>query len=1275
MVLKKLIAGAAALTCSVCLIGNSGMLSLPASALETVVSNDFEVNYDGWYAAAEYSKLDALETAGFDGSRGMKISGRQNPEDGASSEKGFYLEGGKKYNYSVWVKGDEADTFSLMLRWLDPETGEYGTKKLCSEKADAGEWVKLSDTYTAPEGTENLTLTITSDSTQNFYFDDVIVTQKVSKGEKVYAATAEKGLKDEFANYFRVGNILNGGTVRNSTIIASFIKDYNSIECENETKPDATLVQSQCSGTNIGVSLNNAAAIFDFCVKNNIAVRGHTLVWHSQTPVWFFKDNYQAGGNWVSSSVMDQRLESYIKNMFNAIKTQYPALNLYAYDVANECVSDDSNRTANNGGAREPGDNNTEGGKSAWVQVYGNNSFVEKAFTYARKYAPEGCDLYYNDYNEYWDHKRDCIYNMCKSLYEKGLLDGVGMQSHVPANATGFAGTDSYLAAMDKYLSIGCDVQVTELDISLENGKYSLQDQANKYKAIFQHAMEYNSNPKYSGKVTAVCVWGPNDANSWLKAGSDALLYDKNHQPKLAYTTLTSMIPQSQWGDGTNPSIGNNPIKPNEYGWYFNDGFEGDTCSWETRGAGSIMTSGRTAYVGSESLLVSERTSAWNGAARALNPRAFVPGEEYSFSVNVNYFDGEETEVFYMKLEYTDASGETQYSTIAEGTGIKGQWVQLANKNYKIPEDASSMRLYVETAKSLENFYIDEAIGAEGGVTILGAGEGELPVEVVIGDINNDGIINVYDLILLKRGIVNGFDSKAAAKAADVDQSETIDETDVNYLKQFLVKELDEFPVNKPPLPEVDTAKMEALFSGITPAISYKKSGENNPLYTQRFGADPGVMEYNGRVYVYMTNDIIEYDSDGKVAENTYGKINQINCISSDDMINWTDHGIINVAGPNGAAKWASNSWAPCAAHKKINGKEKFFLYFCNGGNGVSVLTADSPTGPWTDPLGHGLITRSTPNCANVTWLFDPAVFVDDDGTGYLCFGGGVPDGKTANPQTARIVQLGDDMISIVGTPQMIDAPYLFEDSGINKIGDKYYYTYCSNWNTGGNSYGLTSGAIEYMVSDNPMGPYTYGGELFKNQGNFFGLYGNNHHSIVELNGQLYLFYHSRPVEAAMGIEGNYRSPQVDKIKVNGTKLESVTGTMTGIPQLKTINPYEKVQAETISDQAGINVRNSGNTVITDVQSGDWIKISGVDFSHGAASLTISAASKNGGAVKICTGSPKGDVVGYAEVSASGGTFSEITVPVNEVSGTKDLYFIFSGDVEMDYWSFTGLVE
>ena len=111
-------------------------------------------------------------------------------------------------------------------------------------------------------------------------------------------------------------------------------------------------------------------------------------------------------------------------------------------------------------------------------------------------------------------------------------------------------------------------------------------------------------------------------------------------------------------------------------------------------------------------------------------------------------------------------------------------------------------------------------------------------------------------------------------------------------------------------------------------------------------------------MYVYTTNDVIEYDSDGKVTENTYAQVNKINCLSSEDLVNWTDHGAIPVAGTDGIAKWATCSWAPCAAHKTINGKEKFFLYFCNGGNGVSVLTADSPTGPWTDPLGKAMITR-----------------------------------------------------------------------------------------------------------------------------------------------------------------------------------------------------------------------------------------------------------------------------------------------------------------------------
>lgn len=1255
---RKLAASLTAVVCSMGMLSYLPSFLAPVSAVE-LVHNDFETNYDGWYANADAVSMTAKAGIGHKDSRGMEVSGRTCASDGVSSEKGLYLSGGETNTYRIWVYSETAEQFHVTLACADLDTSQETETELVTKQVAAGTWTELQASYRAPKNSGEFRLTITTDSTHDFYFDDVTVTAKEARN-LVSAASAEKGLKDEFANYFRVGNILNGGTVKNSTITASFLKDYNSVECENETKPDATLVQSQCNGTNIGVSLKNAASIMDFCVNNHLAMRGHTLVWHSQTPVWFFKENFDANGNWVSSAVMDQRMETYIKNMFEAIQTQYPELNLYAYDVANECISDDQNRTANYGGTREPGENIS--GQSPWVQIYGSNAFVEKAFTYARKYAPESCQLYYNDYNEYWDHKRDAIYSMCKSLYEKGLLDGIGMQSHINADYDGFSGVSAYTTAMKKFLSIGCDVQITELDITMENGKYTLQQQADKYKAIFQAAMDWNKNPTSDGRVKAVCIWGPDDANTWIKTENTPLLYDTNHQPKLAYTTLTSMIPQSEWGDGSNPGTTEQPIEPNEYGWYFQSTFEGDLDGWSGRGDAEVMTSGRTNYVGEEALLVQNRTAAWNGAARSLNPKAFVAGKTYSFSTNVQYFDGDATDTFYFKLQYTDANGDTQYDTIAEGTAIQGEWMQLANKNYKIPEGATNLQIYVETKDSTNNFYLDEVIGAVGGTGILGAGEAPT---LTLGDVNADGVINVLDLSLAKHGVSSGFSGNVAKLAADVDQNRIVDAADVKMLQDYLLGRISVFSKAEQ---VVDTAAMEALFAGIMPTASYKADGENNPLFTQRFGADPGVMEYNGRVYVYTTNDVIEYDSDGKVTENTYAQVNKINCLSSEDLVNWTDHGAIPVAGTDGIAKWATCSWAPCAAHKTINGKEKFFLYFCNGGNGVSVLTADSPTGPWTDPLGKALITRATPNCNDITWLFDPAVMVDDDGTGYLCFGGGVPDGKNAMPGTSRIVKLGDDMISLAGTPVTIEAPYLFEDSGINKIGDTYYYTYCSNWKTAGNAYGMTSGAIEYMTSNNPLGPYTYGGELFRNQGTFFGLYGNNHHSLCTLDGQLYLFYHNRSVEKAMGIEGNYRSPQVDAVTMQGTKIQAVTGTMTGIAQKKTINPYQTVQAETMSNQAGIQVRGLGDTVVTEIDQGDWLKVSGVHFSKGASQIAIQVSSKSGCAVKICTDSPTGKAVGYAEIPA-GGKMTTVSAAVQGLNGTQDLYFVFSGQAEMDSWS------
>lgn len=1268
---KKLIAAAVATAVSASNFAVMPQLAGMQSYTVKAVCDTFDANYDGWHHTEAEETLAPAE--GLNGTRGLLVTGRNTSADGAASSKGFYLIGGEKYKYSINVKADTDETFHLSLTYLDDETHEETTVELDSVNAKAGEWTELSANFKAPKGSYEFEMKVTTDSTSDFIIDECVVTGKETAAVKA----AGNGLKEAFEGYgFRVGNILNYKTVNDSAIKANYIKDFNAIEGENETKPDATLVSSGSTDTNVKVSLNSSAAIADFCIKNNMGFRGHTLAWHSQTPQWFFKDNWQDGGNWVSESVMKQRLESYIKNIFAAFKSQYPDLDLYAYDVVNEAVSDDSNRTANNGGARVPGYGN---GASPWVQVYGDNGFIEDAFTFARKYAPENCKLFYNDYNEYWDHKRDCIINtILKPLKAKGLIDGMGMQSHVPANATGFAGTDSYLQAMDMYLALGLEVQVTELDISVDSGKYSYTDQANKYKAIFQHAMEVNTSGTSAGKVTLIQMWGPNDANSWLSAGSNALLYDSSNQPKEAYKTLMSL------GDGNGPleGVGGTVVlEPNEYNWWYQHTFEEGTNSWTDRGGNSVEQSSAEHYTewGSNSLFVSGRENAWQGAAYTLSSAIFKAGEAYSFSAHVKQNSGENVK-FMMKIEYTDGSGETAYDEVANVIAPDGTWAQLANTSYTIPADATGVRIYIETETSLTNFYVDEAIGAVEGTVIQGEGQPTIPrdpSEIVLGDTDGDGILTALDMVYERKAVLGDVTDKSILKAADVDQSGEVAINDLVLLQEFLLGMINEFPNNRPP---VDTAAMEAVFKGVTINSSWKKDGENNMLYTHRFGADPGWLVYEDRLYVYTTNDAFEYNN-GSIQENTYD-VRTLNCFSTADLVNWTDHGAIPVAGngagsaPNGAqwaSKWASRSWAPDALWKNINGKDKFFLYFANNGSGVGVLTADSPVGPWTDPLGKELISRNTPNCGNVAWLFDPGVYYDEStGKGYLAFGGGKNDnsGSYADPGTGRIVELGDDMISIKGTPTTINPPYLFEDSSLIKIGNQWVYSFCHNWNVpGGLAY--SNADIGYMTASNPLGPYTYVGVVFRNTGSQrLDNGGNNHHSIIEFKGEYYVLYHSRQLEMRMGINGgkglNYRSPNIDKCSVNGTTL-SCNGTLTGVSQIETLNPYTTVQAETMSNQSkGITTSGLYDTKVIG-KKGEWVKVSGVNFKNGTDSLTIKAKSSSGAAIKVCVGSPTGDVLGYVETTS---TMENITVPtVANISGTKDVYFVFSGDVEFDSWS------
>ena len=1268
---------AAAFTAAGCFAAMLAAMPLTYVQAAELVRNDFEANYDGWYAESpdDTAQVTAIAGIGFEGSRGMKVTGRTSPADGPVSEKDLYLVGGKAYDYSVQVSADTDETFTFSVTVVDVDTGKETVKILDKKTVKAGSWAELSGSYKAPENSKSFKLSITTETANDFYYDKVSVVGQAG----IVAQAAALGIKDEIVNYgIRSGNILNGGTVGNGGITANLIKDCNAIECENETKPDATLVQSGSTNTDIKVKDGSFAKIADFCIQNGMAFRGHTMVWHSQTPEWFFKDNFQTGGNWVSASVMDQRLESYIKNMFNMYATKYPDLNLYAYDVCNECISDDSSRTANNGGARTPGYGN---GNSPWVQVYGSNAFIAKAFHYARMYAPATCHLFYNDYNEYWDHKRDCIIKTCKPILEAGDLDGIGMQSHIDNEVNSFSGTTNYLKAMDMYLNNGFELQVTELDISVkDNGDYGKQ--ATKYKALLQHCMEWNEAHPTGARVTLFQIWGPNDANSWLSSGSNALLYDASNQPKQAYTAITSIIPQSEWGDGTkfNGVAAIADPEPDADGYWFHYTFENGTEGFSGRSGGeSLSSSSAAAYAGSKSLYVTDRTAAWHGAATTLNGRVFKAGESYSFSAAVQLASGS-SETVHFTLQYTDANGETQYEKIDSQTAVKGEWVQLSNPSFKMPAGSSGYTIYVECDGETASYYVDEVIGAPEGTAIAGPGKGKT---LLIGDVDCNGTINAADLTLLKRGIkTSKWAGRIEELAADVDQSGEIDATDAQLLRDFLITKIKEFPVAER---KVDFSVMEQKFQNVNLAKSWKEDNENNPLTTQRFGADPGWLVYDGRLYVYTTNDAFEYNGNS-MKENSYNS-GTINCVSSADLVNWTDHGAIPVAArnsrtTNGAAKWASNAWAPDACWKMIDGKPKFFLYFANNGSGVGVLTSDSPTGPFIDPLGHELVSKSnTPNMNDVVWMFDPGVYYDEaTDEAYLCMGGGVDGKDKANPKTGRMMKLGKDLISVdTSTVTVTENPYLFEDSSLIKIGDTWYYSYCANWNVPGgtniNGVSFSNADIVYMTNTNPLGPWTGNqlkGMVFANTGSQrLDNGGNNHHSIIMFKDQYYVLYHCRKQEMRMGVNGgsgyNYRSTQINKAEYNAaTGQITCKGSMAGVDQLEYLNPFETEQAETMAQMGGIEISGLSDTVVTNIQTGDWIKLKGVDFGTGCKSLTVKVKASEAAAIKVCTGGPSGEAFAYVDIPA--GTNGEITVPTLKVSGVNDVSFVFSGSFDFDSW-------
>jgi arabinoxylan arabinofuranohydrolase len=502
-------------------------------------------------------------------------------------------------------------------------------------------------------------------------------------------------------------------------------------------------------------------------------------------------------------------------------------------------------------------------------------------------------------------------------------------------------------------------------------------------------------------------------------------------------------------------------------------------------------------------------------------------------------------------------------------------------------------------------------------------------------------------------------------------------------------------------------------------ATDYKGSGNNNPLSANVFCADPTALEYNGRLYVYGSNDHQEFMANNKKNDNTYGNIKSIVVFSTDDMVNWTFHGTIDTK--KICSSWTNNpwyvgygvSWAPSVTwrHNETTDKDEFFLYFCNSSHGVGVLKAESPIGPWKSPNNKLMITYDTPgaNKQGTNANFDPGVMIDDNGVGWITFGGLGSNGIM--PDAARIIKLKPSMTAVDGKASIIHAPYHFEANELNYIGGKYVYTYCSNWanrdNTEWENYkqehGITvnapgGGTMCYMVSDNPLDPDSW---VFKG---YYGpgVAGNNHSHLQKFQGSYYHIYHNHgdillnPMKNDGAIDasaGDYRSICVNKATVNESTatVSLVTLNTTGVKQIKNLNPYELQQIETMASSGGVNyedftnitkntkISTLGNDASENMQvkmkPSSWVSVRKVDFgTKGAVKFTLRA--KGTGKMELRTSSsPRSSLltVDFSSEELEDHTFDIPADKLDKFKSVKNnLYLIITeGDnVVVDSWKF-----
>ncbi len=399
----------------------------------------------------------------------------------------------------------------------------------------------------------------------------------------------------------------------------------------------------------------------------------------------------------------------------------------------------------------------------------------------------------------------------------------------------------------------------------------------------------------------------------------------------------------------------------------------------------------------------------------------------------------------------------------------------------------------------------------------------------------------------------------------------------------------------------------------------------NMPLIQTKFTADPAPMVYDGTVYLYTT-----HDEDGAKGFQMFDWL----LYTSTDMVNWTDHGAVASLDDFAWYEGKNGAWAECVVER--NGK--FYMYCPIHGHGIGVLVADSPFGPFKDPLGEPLVWQKE------HWEdIDPSVFIDDDGQAYMYWG---------NPNVYW-VKLNEDMISTSGSIHKLDykiehyqeGPWFYKHDG------KYYLAFASTCCPEG---------IGYAMSDSPVGPWKSMGHIMDRTWRTRG----NHPGIIEYKGQSYVFglnYDLWHLTTFQHAEQRSVSAAPMYYEDDGSIRKVPYWLDNVLEQIEPFNPYRRVPAATMAWGYGLKTREEGGVVLTNIDAGESLLIKGVDFgTKGARQFSASVLASVAAGMEVHLDSPDGPLCGTLEIKP-GKDWTTRKCSLKGARGVHDLYFVFTG--------------